>query len=474
MRLGPETSVTKLREECNLNGNLNQTGDLKPVGLLLSGGALFSMHFGASSMVWPMNWGKESGTSVWAAFAGAFITSLLLVLITYIALAKADRSYSQMTCRITGNGFGKFYTCLTIAVLGPLYAIPRMSAASWDSIVQAFSLDPNAKIPLIIFTILFYVVTYFFLVNPGKAMDHISSLLFPILLIIVVVVVGKGLLNPISEPIAKSYEGSAFAYGFTNGYATAEILCALIFGVVIINSLKNKGIEQARLSKNMIRVGIVGLAMLTCTHLAHMLIGASTGGTLDLNYTALYTAVAATQFGKAGGILFALALFLAALTTAIGMTAGCAEFFVETSKGKFDYKQWSIIMLLLSILFGSLGLTNILSLLGPILDGIYPAAIVLVIYYALIPKALEARQTFACKLSIYVSFAFGMIDMIWKYFAKFDLNPGGICDLYLKLPLASVSLAWVPFTVIAFFVGLSVYCVKSPHSAAVGVTDAQP
>lgn len=440
-----------------MNRNLNESGDLKPIALLLSGGALFSMHFGASSMVWPMNWGKESGTSIWPAFLGAFITSVLLVLIAYIALAKSGRSYSQMTTHVTNQGFGKFYTCLTIAVLGPFYAIPRMSAASWDSIVQAFELDPSAKVPLVIFTIIFYVITYFFLVNPGKAMDRISSMLFPILLIIVVVVVGKGLINPIAAPVAQTYEGSAFAYGFTNGYATAEILCALIFGVVILKSLENKGVVSERMSKNMIRVGVVGLALLTCTHLAHMLIGASTGGTLDLNYTALYTGVAAIQFGKVGGILFALALFLAALTTSIGMTAGCAEFFVETSQGKLNYKQWSLIMLVLSIIFGSLGLTNILSLLGPILDGIYPTAIVLVLYYAVVPNALAPRQAGACRFAMYASFAFGMIDMVWKYLVKFDMNPGGICDLYLKLPFASVSLAWIPWTILAFIIGWFVY-----------------
>ena len=32
---------------------------LSGLELFLSGGALFSMHFGASSMVWPMNWGKD-------------------------------------------------------------------------------------------------------------------------------------------------------------------------------------------------------------------------------------------------------------------------------------------------------------------------------------------------------------------------------------------------------------------------------
>ena len=135
--------------------SLNKRGDLNPVALFMTGGALFSMHFGASSMVWPMNWGKESGSSWPLAFIGAFITAILLVLVAYVALAKSNQSYSQMTGRLVGNRFGAFFTCLTIVVLGPLYAIPRMSAASWDSIVQAFGLNPTSQMHLIIFTILF-------------------------------------------------------------------------------------------------------------------------------------------------------------------------------------------------------------------------------------------------------------------------------------------------------------------------------
>ncbi len=221
--------------------------------------------------------------------------------------------------------------------------------------------------------------------------------------------------------------------------------------------MKNKGIGESRMTANMIRVGIVGIAMLSCTHLAHMIIGAKTGGTLDLEYTALYTAVAASLYGKVGGYLFAGALFLAALTTAIGMTSGCAEFFVDTTEEKYNYKQFSIVILVLSIIFGSLGLTNILSILGPILDGIYPAAIVLVIYYAFMPRALSSRPLYACKWGMYTAFAFGMLDMAWKYLVKFELDPAGICGLYLKLPLANVSLAWIPWTIVAFVAGWCVY-----------------
>lgn len=442
--------------------NLNKNGDLKLPALFMMGGALFSMHFGASSMVWPMNWGKESGSSVLIAFAGAFITSLLLTLLAYIALSRGNGSYSKIANRVLGKRLGKFYTVLTIVILGPLYAIPRMSAAAWDSVVQAFGLNPQAKLPLIIFTILFYLVTYVFLISPGKTMDRISQILFPLLLIIVIIVVGKGLIDPISTPVAKSYEGSAFSYGFTNGYATAEILCALIFGVVILNSLKEKGVSEKRMSKNIIRVGIIGIALLTITHLCHMLIGASTGGTIDLTYTALYTEVSTQLLGKAGGVLFSVALFFAALTTAIGMTSGCAEFFLDITQGKVDYKKASISILVLSTIFGCMGLSSILAFLGPILDGIYPAAIVLVIYYALVPNNQDERRLKICSYAMITALIFGAIDTIYAYGIKLNINLGFLNKFYEALPLSSEKLAWFPWTMAVVIIGsLIIICKKA-------------
>ncbi|MCY6483824.1 branched-chain amino acid transport system II carrier protein [Clostridium aestuarii] len=440
-----------------MKNNLNKNGDLKLPALFLMGGALFSMHFGASSMVWPMNWGKESGTSVMIAFCGAFITALLLTLLAYVALSRGNGTYNEITTRVLGKKLGVSYTIVTIVVLGPLYAIPRMSAASWDSIVQAFGLNPELRLPLIIFTIIFYLITYWFLMSPGKTMDRISQILFPVLIIIVIIVVGKGLMIPIAEPVAKTYEGSAFAYGFTNGYATAEILCSLIFGIVILNGLKAKGVSDERISKNIIRVGIIGIALLSCTHLCHMLIGASTGGTIDLNYTALYTAVSTKLLGRLGGILFSIALFFAALTTAIGMTSGCAEFFVDTTEGKVDYKKASISVLVLSTLFGCMGLSSILTFLGPILDGIYPAAIVLVIYYALMPNNQNRRHLNVCRYAMITALIFGIFDTVYAYGIKLNIDLGYFNTFYEGLPLSSEMLAWFPWTVVAAIIGYSVF-----------------
>lgn len=440
------------------NKNLNRSGNLNLIQLLLSGGALFSMHFGASSMVWPMNWGKESGTSVFEAFLGAFITSVFLVLLGYIALARGKGSYNELANRILGKRVGQIYTSLTIAVLGPLYVIPRMSAAAWDSLAQAFGFPSGNRLLLIIFNILFYALFYYFLMDPGKAMDKISRYLFPFLLTIVGIIIITSLINPIGEPQAKSYEGSAFAYGFTNGYATAEILCALVYGAVIVNNLNNKGVEENKMTKNMLRIGLVGISLLSITHLSHMVIGSYTGDTFaHLNYTALYTAVVKTHFGSIGGIVFSIALLFAAMTAGIGMTSGCAEFFVEISNKRINYKQCAKAILLLSIVISSLGLTSILSLLGPILDGVYPAAIILVVYYALAKSPFSERWLASCRLAMYAAFFFGALDVLYKYAKAFGVNPLGMVKGYEALPLASLSLVWLPAALLAFLLGSALY-----------------
>ena len=96
----------------------------------------------------------------------------------------------------------------------------------------------------------------------------------------------------------------------------------------------------------------------------------------------------------------------------------------------------------------------------------------LVLYYALCPNAMSPRQTLAARWAMYASVIFGALDMIWKYFVKLDANPGGICDLYLKLPFADVSLAWVPFTILAFIIGWFAYREKQTDPPLKSAADA--
>lgn len=415
--------------------------------LFLMGAALFSMHFGSSSMTWPMNWGKESGNSVYIAFLGVFITALLMPMLGYVALVRGRGTYISLVKNILPK-FGDIFTVITILMLGPLFVIPRMSASSWDGIVQITEINTISKLPIIIFSIIFYSITYWFLSGRSDTMDKIGKLLFPILVIIVICIIVKGLVDPVSQTsVSKSYEGSAFSYGFVGGYATGDILCALVFGIVILNNLKSKGVKDDNMNSSILKVGILGMGMLTLSHLGHMIVGSNTGGVLgptgNLTYVKLYTKVAFILWGNLGGILYCIALFIASLTTAVGITAAVAELSEEISNKKISYKKATLAICISSTLIGAMGLDNILSYVGPLLNALSPSLVILILFYVFVPDIKDCKFIFSVRCTMYTSLVYGFLDALYSYNILCDWNLNNFEYLYLKMPLASMNLSWI-------------------------------
>lgn len=421
--------------------------------LLALGGALFSMHFGASSMIWPMTWGKESGMSVIPAFIGVYITAVFVPLLGYFALARGEGTFYGLSKRISPR-FAKLFCNITILVLGPLFVIPRMSAAAWDAFLQITKYEPSNLIPLLIFTTVYYVVVYWFVSSKDNTMDKISKILFPILIITVAGVLIKGLLTPLSIQGAKTYNEPAFVYGFLEGYATMELPCALLFGGIIINSLKSKNIEGG-INKNLIIVGIIGTSILALSHLFHMIIGSTTDGLLEgLLYSSLYAEIVVQLWGTAGGAVFNIGLLFAALTTAVGLTASTSEFYEEVSCGKIRYRKAVVMIAALSGIVSVLGLENIVVLTEPLLTIIYPPAIVMTVCYGLIPKLIRNERLMSgMRVAVMVALVFGIIDGFIGYMNMFGISMRNIENVYRLLPLSSYGLSWIIFSIVGFIIG---------------------
>lgn len=432
--------------------------DLSPITLFMMGGALFSMHFGASSMIWPMTWGRESGSSILPAFFGIFLTALFLPLLGYVALSRGKGTYLQVTSRISPK-FAQFFCGLTIIILGPLYVIPRMSAAAWDAFSEIIQYTPSNILPIAAFSTIYYIITYWFIASRSKTVDRISKILFPVLVVIVIGVISKGLLTPVSSIAPKTYESTPVIYGFLSGMATGELPCALVFGIIILDDLKSKGVKPEKFNVNLAKVGVIGIGMLTLTHFGHMLVGALTGTELaHLEYSSLYTRVVIMLWGQTGGILFSIALIFAALTTAIGLTASTANYFEEATKGKLSYRNAAILILIGSTIISSIGLGAIVKFVAPLLDSFYPGCIVLTVYYTVARNCnTDPRNLNAMRFGVIVAFIMGLFDGLIRYNEVLELGLTGLRDFYHLIPLAQDNLAWVtitlPFMVIGWVLG---------------------
>ena len=64
-----------------------------------------------------------------------------------------------------------------------------MSAAAWAAIEQMTGLKSESILPAVIFSIVYYLITYWFVANPGKVIDKIGKILFPVLLVVVTAVI---------------------------------------------------------------------------------------------------------------------------------------------------------------------------------------------------------------------------------------------------------------------------------------------
>lgn len=428
--------------------------DLGVKELLIMGGALFSMHFGAACMLFPVQWGKDAGTALWPVFAGVVLSGVLLPYFGYLALVKGDGTFLDITRRISPK-FGTAFAALTIFVIGPLYMVPRMSAAAWAAIVQITGFETESMLPVIVFSIIYYLITYWFVVNPGEVMDKIGKILFPVLVVVVTAVIVKSLVSPISrEWAAPSFDQNPVVYGFLQGYATADLQCALLFGVVVVQGIRNAGIAEKATNRNLVKIGFIGLGLLLVTILGHMIAGANTGGTIDLTLSALYTEMVLVLWGKAGGILFNVALVAAALTTAVGAVSSTSgiweEIMYDKNRKLYTYRNFCIASCVLSCIVSFADLDTIVKVVGPVLDACYPAAIVIAMYYCLCRNNTSGANLRAAKWTLIVTFVISIIELISRYSEMFGLGWRWAENLYSSLPLSAYSLAWLPVSIVVY------------------------
>ncbi len=313
--------------------------------------------------------------------------------------------------------------------------------------------------------VVFYLITYWFVASPGKVIDKIGNILFLVLIVVVTAVIVKSIASPIAnEWAAPSFTQNPVVHGFLEGYATADLQCALLFGIIVVQGIRNAGIEEKAINRNLIKIGIVGLGLLMITIFGHMIAGANTGGTIDLTLSALYTEMVLQLWGSFGGILFNIALVAAALTTAVGAVSSTSEIWEEILHEKneriFTYRNFCIASCALSCVVSFADLDSIVRIIGPVLDACYPAAIVIAMYYCLCRKPDNPVRLRAGKWAVITAFVISILQFAVRYSEMFDLGWNILSKAYYALPLAEYSLAWLPVSIIVF----AAICLL-PHSS---------
>ena len=431
--------------------------DVVSIGLML-----FALFFGAGNLIFPPALGQAAGSNIWPAVIGFLITGVGLPLLGVLAIGISGSEDSQAIAVKVHPIFAVFFMVSIYLTIGPLFAIPRTGAVAFEIGILPFLPNDGSmnKIGLFLHTLVFFGITYYLSLNPTKLVDRIGKILTPVLLITLAVILIQPVLKPMGSfalPTAE-YAINPFFKGFKEGYLTMDTLASVVFGIVVINAIKDKGVTQPKdIAKVCAGAGLIASGCLAVIYVALAYVGATSVETFGRAYNGgvVLSSVANHYLGSVGNMILGVAIIFACLTTSIGLVSSCASYFVKMFP-KFTYKQLVGGFTLFSTLVANIGLSQLISFSVPVLVALYPVVMVLIILVFFEPWINGRREVYVCSI-----FLTGLISLADGFQAAGILLPGVYNWLVQYVPLYDVSFGWVVPAILGVVVGYIVSCINS-------------
>ena len=401
---------------------------------IVVGFALFSMFFGAGNLIFPPSLGNKLGDQYLLGIIGFVLTGVGLPLLAILACSRGNGSFEGITNKI-GTKFTLILTTVLFFAIGPLLAIPRTAATTFEISILPFF--PTWS-PIIVMAI-YFLINLFFVLRRSSIIDTIGKFLTPALIIILTIVIVKGVIDPIGE-MASTGATNILSTSLLEGYQTMDALAALLFAGVITSSIIQKGYKGKEVNSVLLKASVIAVIGLAFVYGGLTFIGAHTVNLVDagISNTSLLVFIANKILGTFGVVLIGAAIGLACLTTSIGLLTAGATFFEKVTNGKLSYKFNSIAISLISYVIACQGVDKIVKLSVPILNVLYPVAITIIVI-TMLNKFIT--NIIAIRLSVYVSLVCGLLFSFFGSSLSF-------------MPLASVGFGWVIPTIIALVIGL--------------------
>lgn len=414
---------------------------LKTKDILALGFMTFALFVGAGNIIFPPMVGIQSGEHVWIAAAGFLITAVGLPVITVIALARVGGGIDALSSPI-GKKAGVLLATVCYLAVGPLFATPRTATVSFE--VGIAPITGDGASPLLIYSLIYFALVILISLYPGKLLDTVGHFLAPLKIVALTILGVAALLWPAGGlvPATVDYQRAAFSSGFVNGYLTMDTLGAMVFGIVIVNAARSRGVEQASLlTRYTMIAGIIAGIGLTLLYLSLFKLGSGSGALVEqgANGAAILHAYVQHTFGGFGSFLLAALIFVACMVTAVGLTCACAEFFAQYLP--FSYRTLVFILGLFSMVVSNLGLSHLIHISVPVLTAIYPPCIVLVVLSFTLNWWNKSSRLVAP--SMLVSLLFGIVDAF-----KSSNVTSMVPAFFQRLPLADQGLSWLPPTLV--------------------------
>lgn len=418
-----------------------------PIGLML-----FSSFFGAGNLIFPPLIGYLSGTNLNPAFLGFCITGVGLPLLGVLTIALKGTDNVNDLAKPVSEKFAKFIMFLTALTIGPLFAIPRTAAVSYELGIAPMIQNPG-QLHLAIYSAIYFLITIYVALNPSKVVKWLGKILTPIMLICLAILFFCVFNSPTPEFVTPTgtYATAPFFSGFTEGYNTMDMLAAFLFGTATISAIKMYGItDKKELTRACFWAGLIAAFFLGVIYYCLAFTGAESIKFLEGNFsngTGILVSSAKHYLGNSAHILLGLIIVLPSITTSIGLVASIGDYLNQMFPKTANYRAFAIAIVLFSFAVSNVGLDNIISYAVPVLCFLYPIMIVLALLNIL--GSIFNDNKLVYRFSIFPVILSTFVDVG----RTFGLNVPGQDFLTAYVPLYSNGFGWLSLGVIGAIVG---------------------
>ena len=351
----------------------------KLLDTIIIGFALFAIFFGAGNLIFPPYLGVTAGENWGIATFAFLISDPLLSIIAVMVVAALGGSALNVGRRVHPL-FASVLAAICVLLIGPIFAVPRTGASTHEIFVQSYFPEAPQWITSLVFFGIILWITY----KENSVMDAIGKYLTPILLLILFLIFVGAVLQP-NASFAATDKTGLFAQGFKEGYQTMDVLGAPLLAGVVMKDITRRGyLNKKDQFRMMFGVGIVAFILLALVYSTLAYSGASMSTVIDstAQRTVMLTTIVKNLLGSWGQLAMGLAVFFACLTTAIGLTTTCGQYFEEVSKGKISYKKTILVTVAVEFIISLVGVDSLINLAVPVLTFIFPIMIALILFSA--------------------------------------------------------------------------------------------
>ena len=285
--------------------------------------------------------------------------------------------------------------------IGPLFAIPRTATVAFEVGLNPFISEEYTQIGLFVFSLIFFVVTLYFSLRPGRILDWVGKYLTPVFMVLLSILLIATYIKPMGQVTQYAAQGSyidkPLFTGLLDGYNTMDALASLAFAIIIISNIVKLGVKDPkRKAIETFKSGLVCIVAMSVIYASLAYMGATSLGSVSRadNGGAIMSMVSEHYFGFIGKLLLAAIVTVACLKTAIGLITSCAQMFSSMFPRSVSYDQYAIIFTVFSFIIANFGLNKIIQLSIPVLMFLYPLAIVLIILSLLTPVINKQKDIY--------------------------------------------------------------------------------